>query len=128
MSRLRTSQTPKATNKPAYLDITSSLPEPNLLSKTLASALPDCVIFPQDAAAFKQSMNAYWAQQECEVIPACVVRPRKVEQLSTAVTILKQKYDERAKQAGMGKAEGLFAVRSGGHSPVAGSATLKGVL
>ena len=123
ISRLRTSHPLKAANKPAFPD---RFPEPNLLGRILASALPDSVIFPQDAAAFKRSMNAYWAQQECDVMPACVVRPRTVEQLSTAVTILKQEYDERSKQAGTGKVEGLFAVRSGGHSPVAGSASLKG--
>ncbi|KAL9132511.1 MAG: hypothetical protein Q9175_006311 [Cornicularia normoerica] len=71
-------------------------------------------------------MNSYWAQQECEVIPACVVRPRDVQQLCTAVTVLKREYDDRRKQAGEAKAEGLFAIRSGGHSPVSGAASIKG--
>lgn len=58
------------------------------------------------------------------MIPACVVRPRNVQQLCTAVTILK-----RAFQAGGKKAEGLFAIRSGGHSPVSGAASIeKGVV
>ena len=103
----------------------SSSPEPTMLSKSLALALPDSVIFPQDIAAFKQSMNSYWAQQECEVIPACVVRPRNVQQLCTAVTILKQEYDQRGKRDGKEKAEGLFAIRSGGHSPVPGAASIQ---
>ena len=60
------------------------------------------------------------------MIPACVVRPRDVQQLCTAVTVLKREYDERGKQAGEGKAEGLFAIRSGGHSPVSGAASIKG--
>ncbi|EON70095.1 hypothetical protein W97_09361 [Coniosporium apollinis CBS 100218] len=126
MRHLRTSQTLQAAKKPDHPDLTSSSPEPTMLSKSLASALPDSVIFPHDAAAFKQSMNSYWAQQECEVIPACVVRPRDVQQLCTAVTILKREYDERGKQAGEEKAEGLFAIRSGGHSPVSGAASIKG--
>lgn len=126
MRRLRTSQTVKAAKKLDHLDLTSSLPEPTMLSKSLALTLPDSVIFPHDAAAFKQSMNAYWAQQECEVIPACIVRPRDVQQLCTAVTVLKHEYDERGKQAGEEKAEGLFAIRSGGHSPVSGAASIKG--
>lgn len=126
MRRLRTSQTLQAAKKPDHLDLTNSSPEPTMLSKSLASALPDSVIFPHDAAAFKQSMNSYWAQQECEVIPACVVRPRDVQQLSTAVTVLKREYDERGKQVGEEKAEGLFAIRSGGHSPVSGAASIKG--
>ncbi len=49
-----------------------------MLGKGLASALPDSVVLPHDTAAFKQLMGSYWAQQECEVIPACVVRPRDV--------------------------------------------------
>jgi hypothetical protein len=126
MRRLRTSQTLQAAKKPDHLDLTSSSPEPTMLSKSLASALPDSVIFPHDAAAFKQSMNSYWAQQECEVIPACVVRPHDVQRLSTAVTILKREYDERGKQASEVKAKGLFAIRSGGHSPVSGAASIKG--
>ncbi|KAL9104450.1 MAG: hypothetical protein Q9163_000602 [Psora crenata] len=125
MRRLQTSQILKAVNKPDQLDLTSSSPEPNMLSKSIASVLPDSVILPHDAAAFKQSMNSYWAQQEREVIPACVVRPRDVQQLCTAVTVLKREYDERVKQAGEQKAEALFAIRSGGHSPISGAASIK---
>ena len=59
------------------------------------------------------------------MIPACVVRPRNVQQLCTAVTIIKHEYDERGKKAGGVKAEGLFAIRSGGHSPVSGAASIE---
>ena len=97
-----------------------------MLSKTLASALPDSVILPHNAAAFERSMNSYWAKQECEVIPVCVVRPCDVQQLCTAVTVLKHEYDERVKQSHEEKAEGLFAIRSGGHSPVSGAASING--
>ena len=55
-------------NKPDSLDLTSSPPEPTMLSKSLASALPNSVVFSHDTAAFEQSVNSYWAQQECEVI------------------------------------------------------------
>ncbi|MCJ1379009.1 hypothetical protein MMC17_002108 [Xylographa soralifera] len=126
MRRLRTPQTLQAAKKPSHVDLTNNLPEPTVLSKSLASALPDSVIFPHNIVAFKQSMNSYWAQQECEVVPACVVRPSDVQQLCTAVTILKHEYDERGKQAGKENTEGLFAVRSGGHSPVSGAASIKG--
>ncbi|KAK2880121.1 hypothetical protein FQN49_000535 [Arthroderma sp. PD_2] len=99
------------------------------LSKLLVSALPkDTVVLPQDAATFKKSMNTYWAQQECEVVPACVVRPQNVDQLSTAVSILKGEYDRRRSQDGEGegvKAGGLFAVRSGGHSAVSHAASIE---
>ena len=107
-------------------DLTSRSVEPDVLGKRLVSALSDSVIFPHDTTAFKQSMNSYWAQQECEVIPACVVRPHDVKQLSTAVTILKCEYEERVKQAGDEKPKGLFAIRSGGHSPIPGAASIIG--
>ena len=94
MRRLRTSQTLQAAKKRDYMDLTSGLSEPTMLSKSLASALSDSVIFPHDAAAFKRSISSYWAQQECEAIPACVVRPRDVQQLCTAVTVLKRQYNE----------------------------------
>ena len=71
-------------------------------------------------------MNSYWAQQECEVVPACVVRPRDVQELSTATTMLKREYDERRKQSGKDQPEGLFAIRGGGHSPIAGAASING--
>lgn len=124
--RLRTSLIPQNPKKPHHLDLMSSSPEPPLVSKSLASALPDNVIFPHDFVAFRESMNSYWAKQECEVVPACVLRPRDVQQLSTAVTILKREYDEREIQGGNEKAEGRFAIRSGGHSPVPGAASTRG--
>lgn len=126
MCRLRTSQTLKAAKKDDYLDLTSVLPEPTMLSKNLALALPNSVILPDDAAVFKRSMNSYWAQQECEVVPACVVRPRDVQQLCTAVAIIKRHYDERGMEAAEENGNGLFAIRSGGHSPVSGAASIKG--
>ena len=43
-----------------------------------------------------------------------------------AVTLLKREYDQQGKQAREGKAEALFAVRSGGHSPISGAASIKG--
>ena len=107
-------------------DHMSSLSEPTMLCKSLTSALPENVILPHDAAAFKQSMNAYWAQQECEVVPACVVRPRDVQQLCTAVNIIRHEFDKQRAQSAQGKVEGLFAIRSGGHSPIAGAASIKG--
>ncbi len=71
-------------------------------------------------------MSSYWAQQECEVIPACVVRPRDVQQLCTAINIIRREFDEQRTQDSQRKSEGLFAVRSGGHSPIAGAASIKG--
>lgn len=126
MSRLLILQARQAATEPDYLDLVSSSPESTELNKSLALALPKRIIFPQDAAAFKQSINSYWAQQEREVIPACVIKPSRLQQLSIAVTVLKREYDKRQKEAGENKAEGLFAIRSGGHSPIAGAASIKG--
>ncbi|KAM0801147.1 FAD binding domain protein [Usnea florida] len=127
--RLRTSVSVQPAKKPDHVNFTLSSSEPSMLSKNLASALHDSVILPQNAAFFEQSMNSYWAKQESEIIPACVVRPRDVQQLCTAITILKREYDERRKHAHEENAKGLFAIRSGGHSPVSGAASInRGVL
>ena len=127
MQRLRRSQASQAAKKKSdALSLTDSPPEPTMLSKALAAALPDSVIFPHDAVTFKHLMNSYWAQQECEVVPACFVRPRDVQQLCTAITILKRKFDEQGEQISEENVKGLFAIRSGGHSPVPGAASIKG--
>ena len=126
MRRLRASQALHAGQKPNDLDLTSSSPKLTMLSESLALALPNSVTLPRNAAAFKRLMNVYWAQQECEVIPACVIQPRDVHELYTAVKVLKHEYNERAKQAGEENAKGLFAIRSGGHSPVCGAASIEG--
>lgn len=109
------------------LEMNLTLSEPSILAKKLVVALPDSVILPQEAEVFKQGLNAYWAQQECEVIPACIVRPRTVQELSIAVGLFKQKYDEREKNedAGRKTCVGVFAVRGGGHSPIPGAASIK---
>lgn len=108
------------------LELRNNVSEPTILCKSLASVLPDAVILPHDAAAFERSMNSYWAQQECQVVPACVVQPRNVQQLCTTVNIIKREYDRQRKQSGPEKGQALFAIRSGGHSPVAGAASIEG--
>lgn len=60
------------------------------------------------------------------MIPACVVRPRNVQQLCTVITVIQSEYHERRKKTGRETAEGLFAIRSGGHSPVPGAASIRG--
>lgn len=91
----------------------------------LAAALPNSVILPANSAAFAKSKDAYWAAQECEVVPGCVVQPRDAQELSQAITILQQEQKSR-RLAGRAALEGVFAVRSGGHSPIPGAATIKG--
>lgn len=98
------------------------------MRRGLIETLPESVISPENAASFEESMNAYWDQKACEVAPACVVRPRNAQELSLAVKVLKKEYDERrrAPQSSDSSTDGVFAVRSGGHSPVAGASSVKG--
>ena len=102
------------------------------LVNRLSSALPDNIILSTDVKAFETSVNAYWAKQECEVVPSCVIYPKTADQLSTAIAVLKGEYDERknaTQDIENTMSEGLFAIRSGGHSPVAHAASIKhGVL
>ncbi|KAF2023418.1 FAD-binding domain-containing protein [Setomelanomma holmii] len=115
--------------KPNHLNLDASLSESALrLRKNLMAVLPDSIIIPANSNSFKKSMDAYWAQQACEVPPGCVVQPRNAQELSQAIRILKSEYDERMRVDGsLGKhPDGLFAVRSGGHSPVAGASSIQG--
>ncbi|KAL9622767.1 MAG: hypothetical protein Q9160_002885 [Pyrenula sp. 1 TL-2023] len=113
-----------------HVDIANDdLREPGALVKDLKAALPDGVAtLPfDDYVAFKQSMNAYWARQEREIVPACVVRPRDTRHLVATVKIIKREFDERQKLGGLQRtAESLFAVRGGGHSPVPNAANISG--
>ena len=102
------------------LPVLASPPKPTFLGAKLREALPDSVILPHDAAAFRQSMNSYWAQQECERVPACIAQPRNTEELCKAVTIIKQYFEQAGSQPG-----GLFAIRSGGHCPVHNAASME---
>lgn len=98
------------------------------LKAKLVAAVPHIVIGPEKEAEYEQSMNAYWDQKACEVPPACVVRPRNVWELAQAVKILRREYDQRsegAKDSGE-DLEPVFAIRGGGHSPVAGASSIRG--
>ena len=124
--RLSASVFSRAVRNDDDLKLDRHMTELSGLISSLASALPNSVVLPQDTFEFKKSLHSYWAQQECEVIPACVVRPESAQQLSTIVTILKQEYHRRTSQAGQKESRGFFAVRSGGHSPVPGAASVEG--
>ena len=54
------------------------------------------------------------------------MRPGNAWQLSTAVIILKREYNKRGEQPGTETDKGIFAIRSGGHSPVPGAASIAG--
>ncbi|KAI8935233.1 hypothetical protein NX059_007822 [Plenodomus lindquistii] len=111
--------------KPGHLVTDDVSKSARLLRSKLAAALPHVVITPDTPTAFKESLNAYWDQKACEVVPSCVVRPRNVWELAQAVKILKREVDLRKAQ-GHQSSEPIFAVRSGGHSPVAGASSIQG--
>jgi FAD/FMN-containing dehydrogenase len=100
------------------------------LGESLSASLPDSILYP-DHADFKTSSGSYWAMQSSETIPTYIIRPQNVEQLSTAVKILAAEYGYRMKRGDAvgdpknGHHEtGTFAVRSGGHSPVARASSI----
>ena len=98
---------------------------PTALSQQLADALPDSTVSPPDPA-FWQLLDSYWAQQECQVVPCCFVKPRDLPELCAAVRIIKREYDEPQRRGYARLRHSLFAIRSGGHSPVPRAASIKG--
>lgn len=91
--------------------------------QTLLAELPGCVILQTDVEAFQQAIDYAWALQNRKIIPACIVRPQDVHQLSKAIVILKREQDSR-REAG-GPIAGFFAVRSGGANPAIGASTIQ---
>lgn len=88
----------------------------------LLAKLPGSVVLQSDGEAFQQAVDCSWAQTVREIIPACIVRPRDVLQLSKAVVILNRENDRRCEA---GEEGGFFSVRSGGVNPGLGAATIK---
>lgn len=131
MHRARAPRNVRTDMDPSQL--TKKIEPPTGLTKNLALALPGSILFPHDSAGFKQSMESYWAQQECEVTPTCIFQPRDSQEVSIAVTILKDEFDTQQKEISeetrKSGPDGFFAIRSGGHSPVSGAASIRnGVL
>lgn len=92
------------------------------VSIALTQSLPDSVFFGPHPV-FVESVLSYWALQERDIVPQCVVRPRNAEDLAVTVGILKRDFDERVR---LGSKLQTFAVRSGGHSPIPGAANING--
>lgn len=103
----------------------ATVEERSPIAAALADELPESVFF-RSSPVFAESLGSYFALQESEIIPQCIVRPRNAAEVSAAVTILKRDYDEERES---GRRFTPFAVRGGGHSPVPGSAnTQNGIL
>ncbi|KAL8661212.1 MAG: hypothetical protein Q9202_005814 [Teloschistes flavicans] len=96
--------------------------ERSTVSSALAEALPGSVFFGPHPV-YIESIQSYWAIQERDIIPQCIIRPRTAEEAATAITILKHDYDKRISH---NESPLLLAVRSGGHSPIPGAANING--
>ncbi|KAI9691310.1 MAG: hypothetical protein M1820_009773 [Bogoriella megaspora] len=121
---IRQRQMPKNERPVMKQNLLATVPRENLpgyIQKLLAE-LGDCVILQADVAAFQQAMDGNWAQQNREIIPACIVRPRDTQQLAKAITILKEEHDSRVRTGSL--STGFFAIRSGGVNPGLGAATV----
>ncbi|KAI9148230.1 FAD-dependent monooxygenase CTB5 [Paramyrothecium foliicola] len=105
-------------------EVVKHLPPPTPVAKQLKQALPDVVFLSSEAAAFREIADSYWPRQHRESIPACFVRPKTVEQLQTAVEILRREFVAEKQETDGQK--GLFIVKSGGAAPATGCSTLEG--
>ncbi|OQE88915.1 hypothetical protein PENNAL_c0015G11880 [Penicillium nalgiovense] len=91
---------------------TSSSTQGSVLAQALMEAkIGSQVLFPNDADYIAREQS-YWSQQ-ARLKPACIVLPRSANEVSTIVKALADK-------------EVKFAVRSGGHTPHAGSNNIDG--
>ncbi|KAI9817003.1 MAG: hypothetical protein M1826_001699 [Phylliscum demangeonii] len=82
--------------------------------------LTDQVVFADDSA-YTSSESSYWSAQANELRPACIVRPLSSQDVSRAVTTLTTVSQYAAY---LGGRPCQFAVRGGGHTPFAGSASI----
>lgn len=122
---LRRKKAPPAPPPPKPHPLANTPPSqlPQYIQDLLAT-VPDCVILQSDVDAFQAAVDYSWAQQNREIIPACVVRPRNTHELSKTVAILNKEHERRCQIAG-GKVESFFSVRSGGVNPGLGASTVK---
>ncbi|KAL8901261.1 MAG: hypothetical protein Q9207_005293 [Kuettlingeria erythrocarpa] len=103
-----------------YANVTSG--ELGAASAALAKALPESIFFGPHPV-FVESIQSYWAMQERDIVPQCIVRPRSAREVATAIGIIKHDYDLRTQR---GDVLSPFAIRSGGHSPIPGAANTDG--
>ena len=83
----------------------------------LAKVLPGKVLRPSDAT-YEASRTSYFSKQEEDISPGCVVKPLNTNDVATAIKALASVYESSHGSA-------KFAVRGGGHTPWAGSASIQ---
>ena len=100
-----------------YTYISSTAIDINLRQCTaLSLALGDKVLFPA-STAYAQSTSSYWSKQEEALAPSCIVQPTSTDDVVTAIKTLTLSDKGDSSKCN-------FAVRSGGHTPWAGSANI----
>lgn len=114
-------QLPPAPPKPHLLANTPPDQLPQYIQELLA-AVPNCVILQSNVEAFQKAVDYNWAQQNREIIPACVLRPSDTQDLSKIVAILKKEHGRRNLTGS--QVESFFSVRSGGVNPGLGASTV----
>ena len=82
-----------------------------------ASSLGSKVFYP-GAAAYASSHTSYFSNQEKALQPLCVVLPESADDVSQAVNVLSFANNKSSNKS-------RFAIRSGGHTPFAGSANIQ---
>ena len=84
----------------------------------LIAALPSNVFVP-NSSIYNDSLASYFAGEEGDLRPACIVQPQNTDQVSKAVSILTL---DKLRTNGSCK----FAIRGGGHTTWPGSANIAG--
>lgn len=77
----------------------------------LGSALSSQVFYP-NSSVYEASLSSYWSQAQQFIEPSCIFQPRSTEDVSIAIRLLVP-----------GTCQ--FAVRSGGHGSVTGTANVQ---
>ncbi|KAH7064486.1 hypothetical protein BKA63DRAFT_174214 [Paraphoma chrysanthemicola] len=94
------------------------------LCQVVDRQLPGLVGFP-NSDTYKKSQSGYYTENEREINPGCVFRPKSTNDVSRFVSIAAN-YDKRTKNASLDNP--LFAVRSGGHTLWGGAANAPGAV
>ncbi|CAI6336755.1 unnamed protein product [Periconia digitata] len=96
----------------------------NICCLNLVKNLPGIVFF-YNTSQYGDSVGSYYSGQEGDIRPSCIVAPRDREDVSAAVRILTTaSYEQEI--FNQSQTHCKFAIRSGGHTPYAGSANIAG--
>lgn len=92
------------------------------VSAALLDDLPESV-FTEAQSQFAASVDSYWADQQREIVPECVVKPRTDAEVAIAVKIINNHFTQAISQ---GREPLKFAVRGAGHSAIPGFSNAAG--